>query len=266
MGNPWYSDDRGAMCFNAAKNWQLGWYDDNKLLVNPNSSPGTYTLVGIADFANNPAGHPVVIKLETGTSIDQFIAFNRAAGVNRDNDEADDEVTIVETGQNGEWYSQSFLKAHLVTGQTYTYSSWAGSSANTLTITADEINLGTNPATATITICLNDDCGVNEPSSSPSDSPSTSTSPTVNPSASPSLSSSPTVKHSDAPSLSNQPSSSPSGAPSASNQPSSNPSSGPSLSVAPSIKHSAAPSESNQPSWSPSDSPSTSTSPTVNIN
>ena len=39
----------------------------------------------------------MVVKIETGTETDQFIAFNRATGVNRQNDEADNEVTMVET-------------------------------------------------------------------------------------------------------------------------------------------------------------------------
>lgn len=32
MGNPLYSDDVGRMCWNAAKTWQVGWYDDRKAI------------------------------------------------------------------------------------------------------------------------------------------------------------------------------------------------------------------------------------------
>jgi hypothetical protein len=60
-------------------------------------------MVVIADFNNNPQDNQVVVKIETGTTTDQFIAFNRAIGVNSQNDEADDEVTIVETCNEGDW-------------------------------------------------------------------------------------------------------------------------------------------------------------------
>ena len=94
MGNPLYSDDVGKMCYNAAKNWQIGWYNDRKITVDPTTlSKGweaTYTMVGIADYLNNPSSHPVVIKVETGQGNDYFVGFNRAIGVNSQNDEGDD--------------------------------------------------------------------------------------------------------------------------------------------------------------------------------
>jgi hypothetical protein len=33
------NDDACAMCFNAAKTWQIGWYDYNKIVVNPRTAP-----------------------------------------------------------------------------------------------------------------------------------------------------------------------------------------------------------------------------------
>jgi hypothetical protein len=141
MGNPLYSDDIGAMCFNAAKSWQLGWYDSSKISIDPREGSWTGNIVGIADFANNPLNDPVIVKVETGTGTDQFIAFNRATGINRHTDEADDEVTIVQTGLNGELYSQSFLKATLKSGEVYTIPQWDGT--QDLTITAKAININT---------------------------------------------------------------------------------------------------------------------------
>jgi hypothetical protein len=47
MGNPWYADDVGAICFNAAKSWQLGWYDSSTIVINPRDNPSwTGTIVG----------------------------------------------------------------------------------------------------------------------------------------------------------------------------------------------------------------------------
>ena len=146
MGNPLYSDDKGKMCFNAAKNWQLNWYNDRELKVNPRVNPTTIVdLVGIANYDTTANSHPVVVKIETGTSTDQFIGFNRAVGINAQNDEADNEVTIVETGKNGNSYSQSTLKAHLVEGTSYTFPNW-DKNGHALIITALDIDLGANQA------------------------------------------------------------------------------------------------------------------------
>eukprot|EP00957_Ditylum_brightwellii_P206416 15348337-Ditylum_brightwellii.AAC.1 len=164
MGNPLYSDEVGKMCYNAAKNWQLDWYggkgtqSQHKQLIDPfQTLTSTVELVGIGEYDKITANRYVVIKLETGTSTDIFIGFNRAAGPNAQNDEADDEVTITESGNNGEGYSQSYLKAHLVAGETYTYESFANS-GRILTITANSIDLTTEPGIATVTIALQPLC------------------------------------------------------------------------------------------------------------
>lgn len=184
MGNPLYSDDIGAMCFNPAKNWQLGWYADREISINPRQQrTWTGTIVGIADYGNNPNEYPVVVKIETGTSKDQFIGFNRATGINRHNDEADNEVTVVETTSNGEYYAQSFLKATLMAGQVYTYPNWDGTDDLTVEAKVIEINNGSNPGYAEISVCLGP-CelptarpslrGSSAPSVSPNNPPSTS--------------------------------------------------------------------------------------------
>jgi hypothetical protein len=146
MGNPLYSDDVGKMCFNPAKNWYVNWYDDYKTTVDitvPNISKAV-SMVGVAEIKVNNNELPAVMKLETGTSNDYFVAFNRATGINSDNDEADDEVTIVQTGNNGESYSQSYLKATLKQGESY--------KIGDLEITASSINTGTKPGVAVVTL------------------------------------------------------------------------------------------------------------------
>ncbi len=152
MGNPLYSDDKGKMCWNAAKSWQVGWYDSNKFTFGRQEFVRRW-IVGIADFDNNPDKYTVITKVETGTTNDLFIAFNRAKGVNSDNDEADNEVTIVEAGKDGEGYSVSRLKAHLVQGESYKIWNWRGS-GNTLTITAEIINITADPGFARISISI----------------------------------------------------------------------------------------------------------------
>ncbi|EJK56365.1 hypothetical protein THAOC_23761 [Thalassiosira oceanica] len=183
MGNPLYSDNTAKMCYNPAKNWYLGWYDndnenDRTEVINPIGQPNTWsvtrTLVGIADWGdsqsdwgNPPAttDYPVIIKLETDSSNDFFLGFNRARGINADNDEGDNLVTVIETGSDGEGYSQSFLRAKKSQGGAHTLENFGGT-GNDLEIVVDQINQGGSFWTATVTIgwvdCLTDnDCNPN---------------------------------------------------------------------------------------------------------
>jgi len=154
MGNPSYGDDNGRMCFNPAKSWYLRWYgNDYETFDSTSSSCWSGTLIGIGEWDNGVYSKPVVVKLETGTATDYFVGFNRAAGPNELNDEADDEVTIVETGSNGEAYSQSWLKQHLKEGESYTIGNWRGTGQD-LVVTAENIDISTTPGTAYITIVL----------------------------------------------------------------------------------------------------------------
>ena len=159
MGNPHYSDDVGKMCWNGAKSWQIGWYDDRKIMINPKQagfSNWVGRLIGVANY-DSAGDEPVVVKIETGTGADQFIAFNRKTGVNSHNVQASNEVTIVEvTGNDGEGYAQSFLKANLIEGQSYSYTNWAGTGRN-LIVKVNTINIAANPGYAEIQVCL-DSC------------------------------------------------------------------------------------------------------------
>ncbi len=111
--------------------------------------------MGVADYLNTASTDPVVVKVETGLDNDFFVGFNRAVGVNSQNDEGDDVVTVIQVdGGNGDTYSQSYLKAKLgfsgdITGSSYTITDFGGTGVP-LTISVDAIDLGTTPATATV--------------------------------------------------------------------------------------------------------------------
>ena len=62
-GNSCFDDDKCAMCFNAAKTWQLGWHDSNKVVVDPRNDPTTVNLVGIANFYSNSYNLPIVVRI-----------------------------------------------------------------------------------------------------------------------------------------------------------------------------------------------------------
>ena len=111
MGNPLYSDEIGMMCFNAAKNFQIdGCYNDAQITHDP-INEGTWTgqIIGIGEY-DLRTNQPVTIKIETGTSSDYFVGFNRAVGPNVQNDLGDNMVNIIKTGNNGIGYSQSYLE------------------------------------------------------------------------------------------------------------------------------------------------------------
>ena len=143
QGNPHYQDDTGKMCYNPAKNWQIGWYNDRKKMLTPRSQISGWetmeTIVGIADYQKNNM-FPVVLKLETGTSNDYFVGFNRAAGINEDNKEADDQLTIVQSGKNGDSFSQSWLKATLKVSEQYTIENFGGVDGTNIVIILDSID------------------------------------------------------------------------------------------------------------------------------
>ena len=119
MGSAYYSNSEGSMCYNPAKTYQLargssgwyneknGWYSENDydtIVWNSGTRPGSQwfgSLIGVADYHNNPHSRPIVVKLESGTSNDLFVGFNRAIGVNRDVLDARDQVTVIQAGGDG---------------------------------------------------------------------------------------------------------------------------------------------------------------------
>ena len=250
MGNPLYNDDVGKMCYNPAKNFQIGWYDDgngkNVITHNPmDVSVWTGIIIGIADYTKNTLDCPVVIKIETGINTHQFIGFNRATGVNLENDEADNAVTMIETGNSGESYSQSYLKTTLTTnGSSYTYANWAGTNDDlVLTMHSRDLDPASGmAATANITIEL-----VSHVTPAPSAAPSAAPSMPA-PSAAPS-----TPAPSAAPSMPAAPSAAPSAVPSMP-APSAAPNT-PAPSAAPSTPAPSAAPSTPPPSAAPSDAP-----------
>ena len=150
-----FHHDATFRCYNAAKNWQIGWYNDAKYALATNDGLGSFaptelTMVGVAEY-NIRGDRPVTVKLETGSSTDYYIGYNRAIGANSQNDEADNEVTVTTAGSNGESYSQSFLKATLLQGESYSISNFAGT-GKALTITATAIDSTSTPGVATICV------------------------------------------------------------------------------------------------------------------
>lgn len=163
MGDPLWHDDKGHMCFNSVKNFQiskagLSWYNGdfiahfNSGVVGGTSWVGT--LIGISDYNNNPSGHNILVKLESGSGADYFVGFNRAAGINSDSPQGRNKVVVhkVQDG-DGKTYSKSFLKGIIAAGNKMTISNWR-KSGNRLVIQVLQINTATSPAFARVKITL----------------------------------------------------------------------------------------------------------------
>ena len=159
-----YSTIDKAMCFNPAKLFQLArggnnWYNENNsdtIVWNSGTRGGTSwsgSIIGIADYRNNPNQRPVVVKLESGKADDLFVGFNLATGVNRDVSEGRNQVTVVQAGGDGLTFSQSYLKAILSEGESYVVSNWRGTGLD-MSIYVKEINLSANPAYADLSMSL----------------------------------------------------------------------------------------------------------------
>jgi len=95
MGYSYRSDDTPAMCFNPAKNWQLGWFDSQQIALDPSvdlgSDPVSFILNGVVDFQETIPGKYIVIRINN-----YYIGFNRASGFNSGVQEAANQVTVVE--------------------------------------------------------------------------------------------------------------------------------------------------------------------------
>jgi len=152
MGNPLYDDEVGRMCFNPAKSYYIGWYEEGIETFDPSTQASwSGTLMGVGEWEGHEGENTVVVKIETGTNTDFFVGFNRAAGANAQNDEADDLVTIIETGNNGISYSQSYLKGYIGVGEKYTFTNWQGSGQD-LAISVGSIDTAGIPGTAVVSI------------------------------------------------------------------------------------------------------------------
>ena len=107
MGNGLITD--GKICFNAAKSWQLGWYDDKALTLDVATTPSwNGRLVGVAEHQheNIMSSDNVLVKITEGGGVVTdsetcFIAFNRKTGIHQDNVEGSDQVTIIKAEADG---------------------------------------------------------------------------------------------------------------------------------------------------------------------
>ena len=95
MGYSYPELDGPKMCFNAAKSWQLGWYNSRHLTLNLNEA--YYGEIGSIVHENSDQ-KPAIIKINSiDSSTDLFITFNWANDFNSGTQEGGNQVLVVES-------------------------------------------------------------------------------------------------------------------------------------------------------------------------
>ena len=115
-----------VMCFNAAKSWQSGWFDDKSLTIFPNDDAGTCfsgELYGLDSYTSSPADAKVLIQLQSNSGTHYHIGFNGQQGSNIGTVEHGNQVLITTQASTG----SSTKVAHLGAGGSYTISDYDGS-------------------------------------------------------------------------------------------------------------------------------------------
>ena len=96
MGYSYDSDDGPVMCFNGAKNWQLGWYREHHVALNAaNNFNWSGNLYGISGYKEASVTDAVIIKLNDKNT-EYYISYNRKDGINRGTMDSRDQVLVHE--------------------------------------------------------------------------------------------------------------------------------------------------------------------------
>jgi len=169
------------MCYNAANNYQLGWYTQYSIRpTGINGYGGTFTISGVAGYDPNDTTKFVSLRLEQESlKTDYYIGYNWAFGVNTDTQEDADKVIIFEKAGDSSASEISWKKAALKVGDEYIINNY-DRSGRTVTIKFRR-TLGNDSVIDVIPEAL--------PTFPPTTSPPTTSPPTNIPSAEPSTTS-----------------------------------------------------------------------------
>jgi len=159
MGYSYYDDNGPKMCYNPAKNYQLGWYDDQSAVLDPTTAPKThhkYTLNGVADYQENPDEAIIALRLLLDDDADYYVGYNRAVGANEETQMNENKVTIVQKETGGvDGYGTSWLVASLSSNESWTITNWNNQGFD-VTVTVDGI-IGQSVRDAKIVVITGDD-------------------------------------------------------------------------------------------------------------
>jgi len=111
MGEIRPGDEEPRMCFNGAKSFQLGWYEDGHKVVKPLKKSYYGEIVGFVDHKER-GGKNTIIKIEGhNIGVEYYVHFNRKSGFNADTQEGDS--VMITSRPEGSGLEQSWLVAKL---------------------------------------------------------------------------------------------------------------------------------------------------------
>ena len=151
-------------CFNGAKLWQLGWFADQSLELNPVQEVSrTINLLSFTRYDPETSTNPVVVKINDPdvSDSDYFMAFNRASSFNVGTTEGQDQVNIIRQNKAGFHWSNSMVEARLSQGEEHTIDNFANGFG--VKITVNSIDLVND--VASVTVVYQDPNAVSSPSS-----------------------------------------------------------------------------------------------------
>jgi len=119
MGYSGSNSEKPLQCFNGAKSWQLGWYSDRVVDINPLSKEVfDGKLSGIAQYGLMVGSeHKVVVHVITPDGIDNvFVAYNRAVGMNNETSSNYKDKVLVTQGlaTSVSWLLNSMVQQEIV--------------------------------------------------------------------------------------------------------------------------------------------------------
>jgi hypothetical protein len=113
--------DGPHMCFNSAKSWQLGWYDDTNLVLNAEEiNDNLYQLVSIAEYNIITAtdDYAIIKMTKCADRFDYYINFNRKTIMTADSSEGENNLLVTRMPSSSN-YQDSQLIARLEKNEEY---------------------------------------------------------------------------------------------------------------------------------------------------
>ena len=149
-----FNHDAPVMCYNPAKNWLLGWYEDKHTIVKPliqNFWEGE--IYGYTDHQNAgmSSDSPIILKVE-GHNKEYFIGFDHEAHFNTRNQEIDtaNKITVHSVGTA---VDESSLEAKLGVGEHFEIPDFGGGTHSVIVQVVD-IDMSALPPIAKVSVNL----------------------------------------------------------------------------------------------------------------
>lgn len=162
MGYSYNSDDGPQKCFNAAKNYQLGWYNQQQESYDPLSSASkTFVMNGVANYQDsNSSGKLITLRLinQSLGRNDYYVGYNRASGANQGTDEAANKIVIVRKPTGGPTGGgESWKDAELEVGESFRISNYRNGGSDVI-IMYESVTTDKNDATISVTLTDTFEC------------------------------------------------------------------------------------------------------------